>query len=308
MSHFLRAAAVGISLGMTACAIHPLPEDVTGVPTVAIVNKIRCEAAEAVQIGWDNWKNRVASQEELFNRSAIAYNFTFDITETNFVDATLDLTRIITNGTGTAAFSGGVDRTRQNTRTFTIVDHFKDLRDVNLRTQCAQFATGKNYVYPIIGKIGVGEMVDTFIALTFYEHLGTGNPSNGPPTMGDTIAFTTLIQNSLTPKIALTPIGPSLQVLDSNLAIKNSRNDVHRVLIGIAKCTNLNSCPATTGFAFTDAALAQQIVSNPQTRVGFLVSINGTNAADYAAAHTIEQMITRFELGKPTGTIIVPSP
>jgi hypothetical protein len=33
MSNFLRATAVAISLGAAGCAIHPLPENVTGVST-----------------------------------------------------------------------------------------------------------------------------------------------------------------------------------------------------------------------------------------------------------------------------------
>ena len=59
MSTFLRAAkrctafrvctsVVGIAIFVAGCAIHPLPENVTGVDTPDIVRQIRCESREAV--------------------------------------------------------------------------------------------------------------------------------------------------------------------------------------------------------------------------------------------------------------------
>src|ERR1700681_1495348 len=37
------------ALGLAGCAIHPLPEDVTGVDTYHIVRQIRCETREALK-------------------------------------------------------------------------------------------------------------------------------------------------------------------------------------------------------------------------------------------------------------------
>ena len=44
-------AILGLTLAgatLSGCAIHPLPEDVTGLDTYAIVMQIRCEAREAI--------------------------------------------------------------------------------------------------------------------------------------------------------------------------------------------------------------------------------------------------------------------
>ena len=48
MSRYLMFAALAASFLGAGCAIHPLPEDVTGVPTYYIVRQIRCEARSAV--------------------------------------------------------------------------------------------------------------------------------------------------------------------------------------------------------------------------------------------------------------------
>jgi hypothetical protein len=48
MSKLYRVLAVALCFGSTGCAIHPLPEDVTGVKTYEIVRRVRCEAKKAV--------------------------------------------------------------------------------------------------------------------------------------------------------------------------------------------------------------------------------------------------------------------
>jgi hypothetical protein len=47
MNNYLKAILVGMAFAAAGCAIHPLPEDVTGVPTYVIAKKIRCEARTA---------------------------------------------------------------------------------------------------------------------------------------------------------------------------------------------------------------------------------------------------------------------
>src|SRR5215208_6823125 len=48
MKGLFSVAAIALSFLGAGCAIHPLPEDVTGVPTYYIVRQIRCEARSAV--------------------------------------------------------------------------------------------------------------------------------------------------------------------------------------------------------------------------------------------------------------------
>src|SRR5262249_41293174 len=155
MSNFLRATAVAISLGAAGCAIHPLPDDVTGISTHLIVKRIRCEARDAVkdilvehlrhptdlvnaemnrrladaiesgalplnQISDRTFRGTARYIVGQFEDTAVAYNFTFDMTELNNFDPTINLIRPFNNGVGTAAIGGNFDRARENIRTFTI--------------------------------------------------------------------------------------------------------------------------------------------------------------------------------------------
>ena len=63
LSHLLARAvgcrfapcAVGVGLLVGGCAIHPLPEDVTVVPTYFIMRQIRCETRQAIINSANGW-------------------------------------------------------------------------------------------------------------------------------------------------------------------------------------------------------------------------------------------------------------
>jgi hypothetical protein len=54
--------AIGISVILGGCAIHPLPENVTGVKTTRIVDRIRCEARDAVLAAEDKFQSPQAKR------------------------------------------------------------------------------------------------------------------------------------------------------------------------------------------------------------------------------------------------------
>ena len=49
MKKAFSVAAIALSFFASGCAIHPLPEDVTGVSTYHIVRQIRCEARDTLR-------------------------------------------------------------------------------------------------------------------------------------------------------------------------------------------------------------------------------------------------------------------
>src|SRR5690242_8456368 len=93
------------SFMLGACAIHPLPENVTGVKTETIVHKIRCEARDAViqaridylhhlfpeVVDLATLRQRlsagvpvsVSSNLDYFNHTGIVYSFSLDGTESS---------------------------------------------------------------------------------------------------------------------------------------------------------------------------------------------------------------------------------
>jgi hypothetical protein len=155
----------GISslLVVAGCAIHPVPEDVTGVTTYHIVRQIRCEARNAVidfilrelhrqaeLRGNPVAKDLLATYEadpeqissfkpELFSNylqylrfysviysAAIAYNFDLTMTEQNDLGTNLNFLGPWKNPL-TLNVAGNFDRQRTNQRTFTVSDTFEFL-------------------------------------------------------------------------------------------------------------------------------------------------------------------------------------
>ncbi len=160
MSNF-QLPAFAVALVVSGCAIHPLPEDVSGVSTYTIVRQIRCEARQTVidlAIGWLTaesedrvdpasraiglqfangrpvqefspalFKGRVRSIVQLFFDTGVAYHFDLQMTETNNLGAQIDLLKPFTTSKFTMGIGASADRQRENTRTFAVTDTFSGL-------------------------------------------------------------------------------------------------------------------------------------------------------------------------------------
>jgi hypothetical protein len=344
--------SLAIAVFTTGCAIHPLPENVTGVTTYDIVKSIRCEARDALrgkivvwlsQGGgnqadtntavllsedpnlWAKFDPRwfsppVAAILQRFGAAAIAYNFNLDMIEINNIDPTVDLTAPVHFGTFTAALTGGVDRSRENTRQFTITDTFFGLIRQLDEVYCAPYAHIANYVYPITGKIGIDEMVDTFVDLALFANLsaaGAGAPGAGdagggagpgankagagskksaptggggagsgkPPTMADDLVFITKLSFGATPKVVFIPFKSGLSVADASIATTFSRQDKHEVTVGLSLPTPPPGSQPTQLLLTAQGGPAQQ-----------------------AAAQAVEQSILRNQLNRASGLVVLPSP
>jgi hypothetical protein len=304
------AYALLFSFVVAGCSIHPLPDDVTGLKTSEIVRRIRCEARDGVRKKIAEWLIYRGSQDDpvaaqlgpiiyndpraldtfkqdqrklkpttlkyinYFAKSVISYNFTFDMTELNNLDATADFTKVFksTNSIDTLALGAGLDRSRENVRTFTISDSFSVLvYQLNASTYCDGATHDPNFIYPITGKVGIDEMIDTFVDLTIFGNLGASSsgsssstasksssnsssenvlnaqasvskPSHaaqqdsdttgGTSAMGDTITFTTKLSGSATPKVVIAPVTSGLA--DASIAAALSRTDVHKLIVGMS--------------------------------------------------------------------------
>ncbi len=153
---------LGVSFLASGCAIRPVPEDITGVPTYTIVRQIRCETRQAIidsAIGWltaernedrvdptsraiggefangrrvqefrpELFKGRVNAIVALFFETGIAYNFELEMTETNNLGTEVNLLKPFASSKFTLGIKGAADRHRKNNRTFTITDTFGGL-------------------------------------------------------------------------------------------------------------------------------------------------------------------------------------
>ncbi len=68
-----RFAVFSLSIALTGCGLHPLPEDVSGVTTFDIVERIRCEAQEGLWSFEDEEAWRIAAA------TTIGLRFTFEM-------------------------------------------------------------------------------------------------------------------------------------------------------------------------------------------------------------------------------------
>jgi hypothetical protein len=145
-----------------ACAIHPVPENVTGVDTLDIVKQIRCETREAltdvIKEKLKDWAARGSAEAavlvqryssdpdsisdfspdlfpgsyygptrrliNVFYESAIAYSFDLTMTENNNLTANANLMKSLTSPKYTLGLGAGAVRSRSNRRVFTTTDTF----------------------------------------------------------------------------------------------------------------------------------------------------------------------------------------
>jgi hypothetical protein len=302
------ATAIAMAASAGGCAIRPLPEQVTGVSTDEIVKRIRCEARDAIRLkasdylsfhtedpaaivlsqalGQENYDFDRKQFLRLSNQprqalikvgsSAIAYNFTFDMTEINNLDPTWDGIAAITNGTFGLGITAGVDRSRHSIRSFTVSDSFAGLlMDVPWSYCKDRTVRSPNYLYPIVGRVGVGEMISNFIDISLFDNLKAGD--KGPPAVSDSIEFQTNLALGIAPSVVLTPVTKAFTTKGATFGFVNKRQDSHKVIVGLSR---------------DDTA---------KTPKSLLWLVNGSkyaSSSEGAALTVVDKHILRFELGQ----------
>ena len=141
---------------------------------------------------------------ERYNGGVIAYEFMFDITENNAHELRFDLLKIVSRGTLSAGVGGGSVLNRKSIRDFMIADNFEDLITLFDERYCGPGSENgtrpedrqtDNIVYPVVGALGLRELVGAFLNLNQSGNL-VGLP-NSPadvallPTISEKMQFTT---------------------------------------------------------------------------------------------------------------------
>ena len=232
-------AIFGVLLG--GCTIHPLPEDVARDTTVLIVQKIRCEARDAVLAVQKSWSEPYGSYRRdsanfvaAFGATAIGYEFNLDMIEQATSGATLNLDNPFSNGNRRLGVGTALDRKRENTRVFRIADSFAGLL-VDLTAEDCRFKSGTrpNFIYPITGTVGLREMIDTFV--TLYRDANLAPPTaTESPSLADTIEFETVISGSLNPSIQLSKVTHGVGLTDFSIGHAATRKDNHKLFVALS--------------------------------------------------------------------------
>jgi hypothetical protein len=261
---------------LTGCSIHPLVDDVSPLPTEAIVAAARCElrlglvhqvevwfADERPQVtGFD--PNTIGDGDNLkrmkrafpnidlegdwqqYMDIAIAYEWTFDITETNHGDASVGFRLPLLNPTGTFDLNAGgnANATRQAKRTFKNQDTFRALLTTNKYNFCNDIDRSVEHfpntptdgppfepqpergVYPITGSIGLARAVTSFLKISVQE--------GALDTFTDELTFTTTFDGKVGGTVTLAPVPKEFRLVNASTNLAGSRLDIHKVKISMA--------------------------------------------------------------------------
>ncbi|MFB9266886.1 hypothetical protein ACFFWD_27615 [Bradyrhizobium erythrophlei] len=274
-----RVAGIGAVFSLAAlagCSIHPLVDDVSPIPTEAIVAAARCELRLGLVHQVEVWfadeepsvtgfdPNTIGEPENLklmkkrfpkidlegdwqqYMDIAIAYEWSFDITETNHADASVGFRLPTLNPAGTFDLNAGgnANATRQAKRTFKNQDKFGGLltqkwwkicNDVdrsiehfpNTPTDRPPFQPQPvRPVYPITGTIGLARAVTTFLKIAVQE--------GALDTFTDELTFTTTFDGRVGGAVTLAPVPKEFRLVNATTNLAGSRLDIHKVKISMA--------------------------------------------------------------------------
>jgi hypothetical protein len=245
--HLARCCAVSVAaLGLFGCSAHPLPGDFSRKSTFEIVEKIRCEGAEALR--------GIPAGNGFLKETFIGYDFDFDITEVNDTGTASDPGRLLferkrPSGTSKLDLRGYATRERKAQRTFRIVESLDQLKTAN----CSPETKRENLLHPVTGSIGMDEIIRTFVGL---ERLTTvvqapsgaspapdtvdvpgavfkgipGPATTTPVVFSDVLIFTTTLGGSAKPSLEITAIAiGSLKLKTAQIFGQATRSDVHKL-------------------------------------------------------------------------------
>jgi hypothetical protein len=232
-----RAAHLGIAAilagVLTACSVHPLPEDVARVSTYDIVERIRCEAQEALR----TFPPGDAHARKIIENTQIGYDFYFVISESNSVSGDLELKRTTLAGDEPFTLNLSMDNSvsRANTRTFRLLDSLADID----KADCSAQTVRANKIYPITGATGMGEVVRTYIRLEKLTDLTQRNAHND--VFVDDIKYKTEFTAGLTPTVELKSVVGSLRVRKFSFGGTVERKDTnHDVVVALTRDPNVD--------------------------------------------------------------------
>jgi hypothetical protein len=301
-------AAIGLSCGLAACAIHPLPDNVTGVSTARIVHRIRCEARDAVVEAIRQVRSKPNKHENeklnILRQIGVVYAFALSGDETDSYSAMATFTKALAHVVWTDNPNLSDVLERKNVRSFTVIDNFPSLYSMKEEKCIRDQAPGPNYQYPIVGTIGVAEMINTFVKLAMHvdlvenggssvEEVDLNELAKGPPTMADTITFTTTISAGVNPMILLTPVGLSSHLSQASVNVMLSRVDMHQVVIGLGLPGSVTALPTPK--------LVTTNLSSTHTKFGLIIDGTPQTKGEEAAFEAVNRQILRF--GVPNSLI-----
>jgi hypothetical protein len=250
-----------------------------------LLKKLRNEIPPALQVKF-----------AAYATSAIVYDFTFNITEDNNLEASADFKlpfvspRLFDLG-GTAS----LHKTRTGNRKFKASETFATLlaqRSLCNKNNKEFKPRDENLIYPITGSIGLRKLVKTFVAIA--------DQNGGKDSFVDTLSFITTISGSVTPTLTLNAVPNSFRLVSASGTILADRTDVHQIIVSLAfpqvKLVDLAVCTAcvtdstaasASGGTTTPAQGKQKATSNVTVTTGSTATATGTKGTKKGTTPTV---------------------
>lgn len=159
---------------------------------------------------------------------AAAYDFDFQITEVNDVEAGVGF-KLPWKSPGLVDFGidGKLHKTRVGKRTFAAQETFGEIT-VTKDHWCDKQAfkgPARNLMYPMTGSIGMRKVVRTFVKIV--------EQGGGKDSFVDVLTFTTVIGGSLKPTLKLKEVPGSFRLVNATVDLSGERTDLHSVKISL---------------------------------------------------------------------------
>jgi hypothetical protein len=255
----------------SGCSVYPAPDDVARSSTFDIVQRVRCEA----KAGLGRFALGDAHAQSIIAGTTIGYDFQFEITEVNNADGgALTLTRpplVSGNSTFTLNATGSALRRRTNTRNVQFIEDLTELA----RAPCSPREMRRNGLYPIAGSLGMDEVVSTYIGLEKLSDLKTPTKATGSKAsfedqkvalFADTLEFRTKLSVGANPVLTLSAVAGKLKVTSASLNATARRNDVHTLIVALARDPKKEIDPKVAiARTLRKAMLEDQVVREPRT-------------------------------------------
>jgi hypothetical protein len=186
--------------------------------------------------------NEMAKAAPIVRATMIGYDFTFTITEDNNANGADEgpFLKFANGGKVNLDLTGKATLHRQNVRKFTIIEPLLDLAKDDNRARCSNRTTRANWTYPIAGKIGMDEVVRTYLKLEMLSELDETTKAEGPfknVVFADELAFTTKFGFGATTTLVLDAVVGRLKLTNASIDVGASRNDVHKVVVALTRAT-----------------------------------------------------------------------
>lgn len=161
-----------------------------------------------------------------FYGNTFAYDFRFQITETNSLSSTSSTYKFpIHLGSITLGLDASDIKDRVGERNAKLTINFRELDAMDCSERPQEQYGVKAVHYPIVGNLGLHEVVSEYVDLLKLGKLAKLSPYT------DQIVFTTTLSGGLNPSILLTPV--PLEQISANLKLSGTRKDLHSVTINI---------------------------------------------------------------------------